>query len=140
MRLEQIATQLLCDLEATPSASSIAQRDIKIELIKDAILAYHSPEDTSEDRQWKTEQFKIFWDKYQKKVALTTCHTKWMKLKRADIEKILETVDFFVRATPDVQYRPNPLTYINQRRWTDELPQTQKSNVASNFKANTWQY
>jgi predicted phage replisome organizer len=84
------------------------------------------------------DRFDEFWNKYDKKIAKGSCEKKWKKLSETDKESILSTVSAFVRSTPDVTFRPHPLTYLNQKRWEDELPnqvETKKPSDASSVKA-----
>lgn len=139
MKLEKIAERLLLDLEGAVSLEFVRNSDVKLDLIKDAIMSYHVEKVAPEDAQWKADQFDIFWTKYGKKVGRTPAEKKWMKLKKKDIEQAIATVDDFVRAHPEVQYRPHPVTYINQRRWEDELPGAIKVRTPA-VRLNTWQY
>jgi len=66
--------------------------------------------------------FNEFWNKYPKKVSRKNCLTKWQKLKESDKETILKTIDNFISYKPFKDYtHPNPLTYLNQERWNDEI-------------------
>ena len=66
--------------------------------------------------------FDIFWDKYPKKTSKKDCQKKFAKLKQTDVDLILKTIDSFVKYKPFESYNhPNPLTYINQERWNDEI-------------------
>lgn len=107
-------------------------------IIKLAILKYHQEQSQPSSDPYKDESFKTFYEKYGKKVGRITAHRRWMKLKKADIEKILDTVDDFVRSTPDPQYRPHPATYLSQRRWEDEIGPVKKAPVTA--AKNTWSY
>lgn len=113
--------------------------------IKTAILQYHSDmviEDNPMKDDWKRDLFEDFYEKYDKKVGKAPAWKKFSKLKRVDIERIMETVEAFVTVNNDPKYRPNPLTYINQRRWEDSLPENlvpkQKRRVISD--SSQWDY
>jgi hypothetical protein len=69
----------------------------------------------------QSETFEIFWNKYDKKVDRSKAEIAWSKLKESEIEKILESVERYVLANPDIQYRKNPLTYLNGKCFNDEL-------------------
>jgi hypothetical protein len=69
----------------------------------------------------QSENFEIFWNKYNKKVDRSKTEIAWSKLKESEVEKILESVEQYVLANPDVQYRKNPLTYLNGKCFNDEL-------------------
>ena len=79
-------------------------------------------EKEKEKEEYKSDEFEIFWNSYGKKVDRVKCEKAWKKLKKQEIEKILETVNRYVGANPDIQYRKNPLTYLNGKCFNDELP------------------
>lgn len=68
----------------------------------------------------KRELFDTFWDLYQKKVGYSKCLEKWMKFGIPTISEIIKAVPKYVKDTPDVKYRKNPLTWLNGRYWEDE--------------------
>jgi hypothetical protein len=54
-----------------------------------------------------------------------------------EIDKIFETLPFYLKSTPDIKFRKNPTTYLNQRTWEDEgyMPRKIESpQTASVFK------
>ena len=63
--------------------------------------------------------FSTFWNKYGKKNDSKKCKDKFFKLKKSEIETILKVVDTYVNSTPDVQFRKNPLTWLNGQCWKD---------------------
>lgn len=73
-----------------------------------------------------TTGFESFWSLYPKKKAKKACEQKWKALKLDNhIEQILEKLqqqkendDQWLRG-----YIPDPLTYLNQARWEDEIQQ-----------------
>jgi len=75
-----------------------------------------------EEEEYKSDEFEIFWNSYGKKVDRVKCEKAWKKLKKQEIDKILETINRYVGANPDIQYRKNPLTYLNGKCFNDELP------------------
>ena len=71
----------------------------------------------------KVQQFELFWSKYPKKVSKGKCQTKFTKLPQKDIDNILNNLDRYIAYKPFAEYNhPNPMTFLNQRRWEDELP------------------
>jgi len=67
--------------------------------------------------------FDSFWIKYPKKIAKEKCRAKFNKLSTSDKDKILSTLDAYVKYKPFKDYtHPNPETYLNQERWKDEVP------------------
>lgn len=69
----------------------------------------------------KEELFVKFWNLYDKKAGTKDARNKFLKLPMVDIEKIMETLPAYIRATPDVKFRKLPVTYLNQRTWEDEI-------------------
>jgi hypothetical protein len=66
--------------------------------------------------------FEKFWDMYEKKDGKSKCLKKFTKLKQTEIDKIFETLPNYIKNTPDVKFRKNPLTYLNGNHWEDEIP------------------
>lgn len=65
--------------------------------------------------------FEDFWEEYGKKVDRPKCEKKWKKISQEAREKILDHVPRYVASTPDVKYRKNPTTYLNNECWNDEI-------------------
>lgn len=75
--------------------------------------------------------FNFFWDVYNKKVDRTKCEKLWNKLTDSEIQKIIATVDQYVLANPEIQFRKNPSTYLNGKCFNDEIiiyPKQQQFN------------
>jgi len=74
--------------------------------------------------QATTSRFNEFWSIWptsKRKVAKSTCETKWLKLKLdAVADQILANVNALKGSEQwTTGFEPAPLTYINQRRWED---------------------
>lgn len=66
--------------------------------------------------------FVEFWNFYDKKVGnKKDCEKKWVKLKDEERKKIIETLPFFIKSITEKQFQPFPETYLNNRRWEDEI-------------------
>jgi hypothetical protein len=78
-------------------------------------------EEEEEEEEYKSEQFEIFWNAYNKKIDRSKSEKAWSKLKKHEIDKIMESVDSYVISNPDLQYRKNPLTYLNGKCFNDEI-------------------
>ena len=74
------------------------------------------------------QSFNLFWNTYDKKVDLCKCKSKWKKLTKEDKDNLLAYVPKYVAATPDKQYRKNPVTFLNNRSWENEII---KNNIYS---------
>jgi hypothetical protein len=130
-------------------ASKSFLKEATVNIIQDALIKYHNEQrQLSEIHQiadefkdnYKRSLFNVFWAKYDKKVGKSPTLQKWMRLKKSEIEMILQTVDDFVSTHSDAQFRPNPLTYLRQRRWEDELSINKKMELDFTVNKNTWQY
>jgi len=67
-------------------------------------------------------EFDVFWNLYDKKQGdREACNKKWNALKDVDREKIIATLPNFKASISDKRYQPLPATYLNQKRWNDEL-------------------
>ena len=65
--------------------------------------------------------FELFWNAYDKKSDREKCIKAFTKLSDSDRQRITDVVENYVRSTPDVQYRKNPLTWLNGKCWNDEI-------------------
>jgi hypothetical protein len=67
--------------------------------------------------------FEEFWSLYPKKVGRVACEPKFNKLPDSDKQKIKDTLKDWTNHKPFATYNhPNPVTYISQQRWNDEIP------------------
>ena len=67
--------------------------------------------------------FDEFWNKYPKKVGKEKCKGKYNKLSTKEQQLIKDTLDLFLKYKPfEDCTHPNPETYLNQKRWEDEIP------------------
>jgi hypothetical protein len=67
------------------------------------------------------EDFEFFWNTYNKKIDRVKCEKIWNKLTLEEIQKINNSVEQYVNANPDLQYRKNPSTYLNGKCFNDEI-------------------
>ena len=65
--------------------------------------------------------FNEFWILYNKKIDKKKVEAKWSKLKESDKKMILLKLPAYIKATPDIKYRKNALTYLNGESWNDEI-------------------
>lgn len=65
--------------------------------------------------------FDTWWDLYDKKVGRENCAKKWRKLTTKEKEACIAATPTYVASTPDKQFRKNPLSYLNQKAWNDEI-------------------
>lgn len=75
-----------------------------------------------EEKRKEEESFNLFWNKYGKKVDRRDCEKKWAKLSIEIREKIMVHLDRYISATPDLKFRRDPATYLNNQTWENEIP------------------
>jgi len=68
------------------------------------------------------EIFEQFWDLYDKKVGdKTKIFSKWCKLSKKDKRLIFAFIPKYKEAQPDKMYRKDPITFLNNKSWNDEI-------------------
>jgi hypothetical protein len=72
--------------------------------------------------------FEKFWKLYAKSSDKQKCLNKFQKLTDKELEKIKINLPNYILSTPDVQYRKNPLTWLNGKCWEDEIKLNQINN------------
>lgn len=78
--------------------------------------------DKERDKDKINIPFDEFWDLYDKKVGdKSACEKKWNKLKDSERDTIIKILPIFKDSISDKQYQPYPATYLNQRRWENEI-------------------
>lgn len=81
------------------------------------------------------DDFDTFWNLYAKKKDTAKCKAKWKNISKKDKEAIFETLHLYLAATPDKQYRKNPLTYLNGEIWKDDFTPESESEWVDVFKS-----
>jgi hypothetical protein len=64
--------------------------------------------------------FSEFWNAYGKKEGKSPCEKKWKLLSNEDRQNIMAILPSYIARTPNIVYRKNPSTFLNQRVWEDE--------------------
>jgi len=84
-------------------------------------------------------EFDVFWSLYDKKKGdKDACIKKWAKLNNEEREKIIHTLPDFLKQINDKQYQPMPETYLNQKRWEDEITPAKKETTYIPTQNNSW--
>lgn len=65
--------------------------------------------------------FEEFWNLYNKKLNRSESEKAFKKIKSTEYEKIREHIPIFVKTFKDKQYQPYFSTYLNNKRWNDEI-------------------
>lgn len=89
--------------------------------------------------------FSDFWDLYGKKVGnKEACEKKWGKLSNDVRKQIMEFVPKFRAGITDIKFQPYPETFLNQKRWTNEIdvppPPTPKPQIRQSDYWNYYEY
>ena len=67
-------------------------------------------------------EFEDFWDLYSKKVgSKNDCERKWGSLKDEERQSIIDILPQYKKQFNDIQFQPFPSTFLNQRRWENEI-------------------
>ncbi len=80
-----------------------------------------STEATKEEMAVPDSGFEIFWSMYDKKLSKGECKKVWNRLSSSDHREIMKTLEGYVAATPEKQFRKDPINYLNNRAWEDEV-------------------
>lgn len=89
--------------------------------------------------------FDKIWDLYGKKRGdKRKLRAKWEKLPRKTREAIFKHVPAYVQSTPDVQYRKDFQTYLNNHSWEDEIIASNSEivlhgNNQRKYESNEWE-
>jgi hypothetical protein len=79
---------------------------------------------------------------YPNKIAKDKCENKFDSLTNKEKESIKATLDKFISYKPFPEYNhPNPMTYLNQKRWNDvisEAVQLPKEETEREFRLRTF--
>lgn len=79
--------------------------------------------------------FEDFWKLYPNKIGRSKCESKWANLTNEERESIIKTLPTFISYKPFESYNhPNPETYINQKRWQDEIPTNNGSTKIADYE------
>ncbi|MBT6550415.1 MAG: hypothetical protein HOM14_03565 [Gammaproteobacteria bacterium] len=77
--------------------------------------------------------FDQFWSIFPKKVGKEPAEKCWNKLSATDQQSALEKLPTQYQGTQK-QYIPNPSTYLNQKRWNDEIINQGKNHESASKK------
>lgn len=81
------------------------------------------------------KDFYLFWFEYPRKIGKGAAYKSWQKLKGMNVKPItiIEAVQQQKEAgmfqLDEPQFIPHPSTWLNQKRWEDEIPATPESST-----------
>ena len=96
------------------------------------IIPKVSAQEILEKVNQREEDFKKFWEMYNKKAGTKDARTKFLKLSDKEVEQIFKTLPYYLKSTPDLKFRKLPTSYLNQRTWEDEEYMPRKIEVKVN--------
>jgi len=88
------------------------------------------------DIEQPEDEFNRIWELYGKKGNKKKSISKWLKIKQKDKDLIFEHVPQYVLSTPDIQFRKNFETYLNNECWNDKIV-SNKCEADSLYKPKT---
>lgn len=96
---------------------------------------YKNVENDKNEKEIKIiEQFELFWDLYGKKTDKEKTLKKFKLLSDAERTELLSKVESYVKSTPEVKFRKNPLTWLNGKCWKDEVESPKKPKELDDTK------
>lgn len=78
--------------------------------------------------------FETFWNTYNKMRNRGECEIMWQRLSDADKANIMQHVTKYIASTPNKKYRKDPITYLKNRSWEDEIIIDTPQNYGNNNK------
>lgn len=85
--------------------------------------------DKDKDKEKENIPFEVFWNLYNKKLgSKDDCEKKWKKLKDKERQSIIDILPEYKRQFKDRQFQPYPATFLNQRRWENEIIRETNNN------------
>ncbi len=73
------------------------------------------------DEELINNQFRKFWDIYDKKASKENSIELWQKLSDEERGKIFESLPAYIESTPNKQYRKKPNNWLRDKCWNDEI-------------------
>lgn len=118
-------------------AKIVSALSVDLEEPVEEVEVFETEEVTEESKEPKEviddAPFNIFWGVYDKKVAKNECRKVWNKLDTGVHLKVMEHLDKYIPSTPDKKYRKDPLNYLKEKYWENEVAiQPVQSKVVEN--------
>ena len=81
----------------------------------------------------KEDKFNQFWNLYPRKVKKFVAMRTWNRLSKKEIDEIFKVLeDHMIRwKETEIQYVPHASTWLNQKRWEDELEPLPEKELSS---------
>ena len=124
-------THTLNDVEISELAKKLTQQITQQEAGSHTAHTKHNNGNINKDSSLRSEStlfdmeeefpFKDFWELYDKKVGKSDCQKVYAKISLKDRKAIFEYLPKYIQAQPVKQFRKNPLSFLHQRSWEDEI-------------------
>lgn len=120
---EQAKEQASDNQVTTKCQASDTNKNVKNE---ENVKNKKNPSSSGADGCGYSDSFLAFWKAYPKKIGKGAAWKAWSKSNgKPPIEQIISSIQSHIQTEQwlkdNGQYIPNPQTYINQRRWDDEV-------------------
>jgi hypothetical protein len=118
---------------SSPKVVSCIQSELKqikdrvlIEYVNGMYTASQEEQEQEEEQEKEKEVFDIivfeeFWNLYEKKLSKEESLTAFKKIKSSEYDLIKKHIPIFVKQFKDKQFQPYFSTYLNKKRWQDEV-------------------
>ena len=124
-------THTLNDVEISELAKKLTQQITQQEAGSHTAHTKHNNGNINKDSSLRSEStlfdmeeefpFKDFWELYDKKVGKSDCQKVYAKISLKDRKAIFDYLPKYIQAQPVKQFRKNPLSFLHQRSWEDEI-------------------
>ncbi len=78
--------------------------------------------------------FETFWNLYDKKTGKDKSEKKWYTIPESERKKIIDHIPKYKISQPEKRFRKNPLTYLNNKSWNDEIIENNGNNTRNTQK------
>jgi hypothetical protein len=118
---------------SSPKVVSCIQSELKqikdrvlIEYVNGMYTASQEEQEQEQEEEQEKEVFDIivfeeFWNLYEKKLSKEESLTAFKKIKSSEYDLIKKHIPIFVKQFKDKQFQPYFSTYLNKKRWQDEV-------------------
>lgn len=133
---ELIKPQIAEDLEKSKERSAINSNNIKKrweeKRQKKATQKNASFDNVQYAEVMEQYPFETFWNAYNKMRNRGECELIWQRLSDTSKANIMQHVTKYVASTPNKKYRKDPITYLKNRSWEDEIITDTPQNYGNN--------
>lgn len=93
---------------------------------KPVTTKYENREERTKEEKSNESEFETFYSTYPRKVSKANAERAWKKQKCV-LSEVLPSLQKQMKAWNDPQFIPHPATWLNGRRWEDEIPSGNKA-------------